>query len=419
MSASSGQSGLSTLMGVLRLQPGQTPPLSLRRPVLLGGWLRQWLGGADAAGVPARVGTLFALCGSAQADTAQRALAVAAAAPDDLSALSALQGPQPTAMARRLRLATVREHLQRFWMDGGGAPEASPGAASHGAASPGAVYPGLPHDMLAASPLPRLMAASASADADAAQALLDHTRDWIDTVWLGQSGALAATLAAFDAHGPAGLPGLDRAWREQIAARPQAPGSIWLQALLGTENAQRAQALAHPAAVMLRADRETTLRHLALRLRTQDDFAQMPDIDGQPHECGPWLRLGDSAVTQRPLDAWTRLVMRWVDLARLLAPDGAHWLRSGALRTGEHEGLAWTEMARGVLLHWAQLEPQAPDAAPDTPRRVRDFRVLAPTEWHLHPDGALAASLAGLEASEARRRIAVFDPCVPLENPDA
>jgi Ni,Fe-hydrogenase I large subunit len=58
------------------------------------------------------------------------------------------------------------------------------------------------------------------------------------------------------------------------------------------------------------------------------------------------------------------------------------------------------------LLHWVQLDV---DAA------VRDYRVLAPTEWNFHPQGALAHALSAMSANDqyaARTMAAAFDPCV-------
>ena len=56
----------------------------------------------------------------------------------------------------------------------------------------------------------------------------------------------------------------------------------------------------------------------------------------------------------------------------------------GALPLADGEAIAWTEMARGLLVHWVRLED-----SPSGPR-VADCRVLAPTEWNFHPRGVLA-----------------------------
>jgi Ni,Fe-hydrogenase I large subunit len=58
-------------------------------------------------------------------------------------------------------------------------------------------------------------------------------------------------------------------------------------------------------------------------------------------------------------------------------------------------------------VHWVRL----------TEGQVDDYRILAPTEWNFHPDGALAAGLLGLPAdadlaSLARLLVDAIDPCV-------
>jgi Ni,Fe-hydrogenase I large subunit len=81
-------------------------------------------------------------------------------------------------------------------------------------------------------------------------------------------------------------------------------------------------------------------------------------------------------------------------------------LATGAMKLGPGQALAWCEMARGLLLHWVQLDAQG---------AVQDYRVVAPTEWNFHPDGALARALAALPASDtlaASTLAAAFDPCV-------
>jgi Ni,Fe-hydrogenase I large subunit len=73
---------------------------------------------------------------------------------------------------------------------------------------------------------------------------------------------------------------------------------------------------------------------------------------------------------------------------------------------GQGQAIAWCEMARGLLLHWVQLDPQG---------RVEDYRVLAPTEWNFHADGALAHALTALPAHDTAAAwclAAAYDPCV-------
>jgi Ni,Fe-hydrogenase I large subunit len=107
------------------------------------------------------------------------------------------------------------------------------------------------------------------------------------------------------------------------------------------------------------------------------------------------------------------LSARWIELLEIAAAppsdqslDPVPLLASGALPLGDGQALAWCEMARGLLLHWVQLDSEG---------RVRDYRVLAPTEWNFHPDGVLARALAALAADDtvaAQLLAAAFDPCV-------
>jgi Ni,Fe-hydrogenase I large subunit len=81
-------------------------------------------------------------------------------------------------------------------------------------------------------------------------------------------------------------------------------------------------------------------------------------------------------------------------------------LNSGALALGEGQALAWCEMARGLLVHWVQL---------DSHGAVAQYRVLAPTEWNFQPQGALALALAvrsPQDAKAAQTLATAFDPCV-------
>jgi len=85
----------------------------------------------------------------------------------------------------------------------------------------------------------------------------------------------------------------------------------------------------------------------------------------------------------------------------------------GVFRLGEREALAYTEMARGLLVHWTRL---VPDRGAGT-WRVEDYRLLAPTDWNFHPNGALARYLrktppAGHDT--LRLLVAALDPCMPV-----
>jgi hypothetical protein len=146
-------------------------------------------------------------------------------------------------------------------------------------------------------------------------------------------------------------------------------------------------------------------------------FCARPDWQGEHPDTGPWSRRADP-LPLAARDAWQRLVARLVEVLRLAGEGGETWLADGALQLAPGHGLAWLEMARGLLVHSVVLAP-----GPADDPRVLQCRVLAPTEWNFHPQGPLAQALqavdiapAGQTAADAARRLAVaFDPCVAFD----
>jgi len=72
-------------------------------------------------------------------------------------------------------------------------------------------------------------------------------------------------------------------------------------------------------------------------------------------------------------------------------------------------GLAQVQAARGLLIHRLQLHQG----------RVRDYCIVAPTEWNFHPEGVVAQGLKQLQAEnpndlqrQAELLINAVDPCV-------
>jgi hypothetical protein len=151
------------------------------------------------------------------------------------------------------------------------------------------------------------------------------------------------------------------------------------------------------------------LAALGVALGTQPQFCARPTYQGLACETGPWSRLDGSAADSSS-DVWQLIASRVRELARLCA--GQHVLRHGALQLSRHEALAYTEMARGVVLHWVKLQSR-----PDGTQAVADYRVLAPTEWNFHPRGALARAMRESEPEGEALRLLVqaFDPCVSVE----
>ncbi|MEJ2480951.1 MAG: nickel-dependent hydrogenase large subunit [Acidihalobacter sp.] len=76
------------------------------------------------------------------------------------------------------------------------------------------------------------------------------------------------------------------------------------------------------------------------------------------------------------------------------------------------EGIGMVDVARGKLMHRIELSQG----------RVRDYRIVAPTEWNFHPRGVTAQALGQLPfrseapcAAQARALSCVIDPCVAYD----
>lgn len=142
------------------------------------------------------------------------------------------------------------------------------------------------------------------------------------------------------------------------------------------------------------------------------NFASHPHWHGGPAETGAAARLGKTGNT-----AASRLQARYEELPRLTAArrDDVTLMQLGWLkqvRVGENAGLAWLQTSRGLLIHYAQVKNGV----------VTDYRIVAPTEWNFHPQGAFARGLAGQPAAtleEVRRHaellLLALDPCVEYE----
>ena len=368
------------LGGQYLLHPGSVQSIVGQRPVLVGGRLGRLLQGQRGEQVSRTLSSVFTLCAHAHRRTAGMALAAAQTGP------AALPLTEPPV---QLWLETARDHLRSIALDW---PQRLPEPAASA------------HDLDWLRDCPLSLAASPLTDTASALLTLAAFRAWLEQCVLGQS--VFEWLASYR-HPEALL--------------------VWCQAQADRLLPARCLAVWHPLAhaltpamrcldvldqdLALQTDR---LRQLAQALAGNPDFVQQPKWLGQCAETGPWTRL-----RQRPgrmlskHTAWTRLSARWMELMEIAAADaqgpiegGAPLLAMGALRLPKAQALAWCEMARGLLLHWVQLDG---DGA------VQDYRVLAPTEWNFHPQGALALALTALPFGAtvaAQTLAAAFDPCV-------
>lgn len=337
--------------------------------------------GRHPAELPALMGTVFSLCGHAHRLASLWAVR-AAQAPDKLPSTVF----HPDASERlRLQHATARDQMMRMAHDW---PRWLPGNR------------GVPHadftGTLAHCPL---WQRGEDTD-DALQNQLDALPAWLAAHWLGTS---------------------PMRWLDQVARDPTDGVARWahtasgpLAALLHIEHrpcsllrtAHRPwQPLASPA-----AEFGALARWLQVHPEA-DALPQGPQGVG-PHDIpdtGPWSRHHSPSAldTESAPTAWSRLTHRLIDLATLASPQGRHWLCAGALQPAPHQGMAWVEMARGLLIHWVRLEGDGPSA------RVTAARVIAPTDLNFHPQGVLAEALHTLRHPDDARRLAVaFDPCV-------
>ena len=343
--------GFAALAGQFTLLPGQSAAIVGTRPIAAAGLLSQLLKGQNFASTQARLGHVFSLC--AHAHQRACALVFAAAWPE--------QAPQPLPLPL-LRWETARDHVRSIaleWPQRLGEPPLQAAAM----------------DWLRSCPLP--LTGSAQPSVPQAWAALAALRDW-----LAQDACFPAQCLA----------------RWYAKGRDLAVPLHALDVLSGDAATQHAQ-----------------LCHMGQAMASAPAFTQRPQWQGACAETGPWTRLRHArrAATAHPVTAWTRLEARWQELQDIAtAPplDGAAThdplLSSGAHKLGAGQAIAWCEMARGLLLHWVQLDDRG---------AVAQYRVLAPTEWNFHPQGALALALAACapqDVAAAQTLAAAFDPCV-------
>ena len=70
---------------------------------------------------------------------------------------------------------------------------------------------------------------------------------------------------------------------------------------------------------------------------------------------------------------------------------GAHQTNTLDHAVTLQRGVGLVEASRGLLMHGALIEGE----------EVKDYRILAPTEWNFHPKGALANSISNIRGTDA------------------
>ncbi|GAA6142685.1 hypothetical protein [Hydrogenophaga sp. 5NK40-0174] len=370
--------GSSTLAGALWLRPGAAAPQALRSS-------RQNLAARIAAGqvadrLPVLLSSVFSLCGNSHRLCSEMAIS------------AARQGADPAlgeaSAAEALRRETATEHVRRIGLD----------------------WP-RQLDLLGsqtgdqASALTSLKACPLLRTAQGQGIDWGQVQQWLQSHWLNVSPA--AWLEQWRLH--------SLAWLKEWSAST----TNWLTRLLRTVAAHDVPLNTSGTAALQPHRQERHMQTLAAAMAIKPDFTLHPQWHGQCAHSGSWSRLHDQAAP--PGTALGLLGSRLAELACLCLESaaesgktGRQWLSWGQMPTGAQQGVAWVEMARGLLIHQVSLDPARPD-------HVLACQVLAPTEWNFHTEGIAAQAIERLspQASETAGQIALImaalDPCVPYQ----
>ncbi len=143
-----------------------------------------------------------------------------------------------------------------------------------------------------------------------------------------------------------------------------------------------------------------------------ENFILQPDWQGCPCETGPLARhhghpLLGNLIRKYGAGLLVRHVARLVDLAEIPA-EISHLLTQMDADSAT-PGMGQVETARGRLIHSVVIEND----------RISDYRILAPTEWNFHGNGAAAQSLKQCTGTKAQHQaksiITAIDPCVDFD----
>lgn len=344
--------------------------------------------------VAQRLPTLFSVCATAQAQ------ACAVACEQALGLTPSLAIRQRRALL--LRAETVKEHLWRLLLDW---PQA-----------------------LGATPAHAPMA-------QAMRAYLTLRGEWTKNTDPFAPGAdlplgllapvpdQAQVLAEVAAGHVFGMPPAH--WLEQVGDRNAL--AAWI-ATAGTEAADLVSMVSQADLASLGRNAVAPLPVLAMPDLTAalsgadaDGFVAAPTWQGRPCETTPFARCRDRSLvadlaTEHGNGLLPRMAALLLELAdaivALTDPSQAPPLPEPAASQADGIGIGSADAARGLLVHRLEVADG----------RMMSYQILAPTEWNFHPDGVVAAGLAGgdlarlADDAELKRRAALYvtavDPCV-------
>jgi uptake hydrogenase large subunit len=162
----------------------------------------------------------------------------------------------------------------------------------------------------------------------------------------------------------------------------------------------------------LRADDDAEI--LQAVQREGEHFAATPALSGRAPETGAfarhWRRTDFSGGALA-----ARFEARMIDFAESLEllerADKEGETSEYAVAPSTREGFAAVETSRGRLYHWVRLS---------SGDRIKNYQIVAPTEWNFHPAGPFVGALLGAAIEPIGAEIGIarlaglIDPCVPF-----
>lgn len=323
----------------------------------------------------ARIPVLYTLCGESQS--------VATEVLQDLVQQGEIPPEKPAAFAARIRLETVREHLWRIGLDW--------------------------------MPLVEMVTEST-----ALREIMLQRQELLQEPERFQSWAEAALARLFGEDGDPRHPEPMSASHPLRFLHPR-----WIQesparlARLTARLQPHLDGLGDGITRLSSAVALTTLREATEHGLLQDpDFGLRPVFAGQPLEMGPLARQlrrlktgSEGGLDRFRVDTLSRFSARVAELYVLLQEIRRGMPAELALDAHQQGSRAMValEMARGVLQHQVEVDNG----------RIRNYQIVAPTEWNFHPEGALHSGLlkvrtASREALQraVQHQVMGLDPCV-------
>ena len=149
-----------------------------------------------------------------------------------------------------------------------------------------------------------------------------------------------------------------------------------------------------------------------------EEFSAQPCWQGCCCETGSYVAQADnlSVMLSR---GWHPAALRYAALLlelsqmpeRIRTAATEQFVRVGAL-SGPGTGFGVVNTSRGQLLHRVRLEGKL----------IRQYAIVAPTEWNLHPQGLIRQTLKGVNVEDSagalelcRMMVLLADPCVPFD----